>query len=108
MGPRLRLLAALLLAAAAACRGVPLAGELRCRCLRVVSEVVPPRRLARIELLAEGPHCSVPEVIATTKHGQMLCLDPSAPWVKLILTRILKQNQRGPTLTPALLEAKFT
>ncbi|NXF88671.1 CXCL2 protein, partial [Eubucco bourcierii] len=90
MGPRLRLLPALLLAAAAAvCQGAPLAGELRCRCLRAVTEVVPPRRLARIELLAEGPHCSVPEVIATTKQGQMLCLNPAAPWVKLILTRIL-------------------
>ncbi|NXP74560.1 IL8 protein, partial [Ramphastos sulfuratus] len=75
--------------------GVPLAGELRCRCLRAVTEVIPPRRLARIELLAEGPHCSVPEVIATTKQGQMLCLNPSAPWVKLILTRILNKNQRG-------------
>ncbi|XP_068021859.1 alveolar macrophage chemotactic factor-like [Melanerpes formicivorus] len=107
MGQRLRLLAALLLAAAAVCQGVPLAGELRCRCLRTVSEVVPPRRLARIELLAEGPHCSVPEVIATTKQGQMLCLNPSAPWVKLILTRIIKTNHQGPTLTPALLEAKL-
>ncbi|XP_055654096.1 uncharacterized protein LOC129783983 [Falco peregrinus] len=73
---------------AALCRAAPLAGELRCRCLRTVSQVIPPRRLARVQLLAEGPHCAVPEVIATTKQGQTLCLDPAAPWVKLILTRI--------------------
>ncbi|NXB08280.1 IL8 protein, partial [Cnemophilus loriae] len=85
-----RLLLLLLAAAAAAlCQGAPLAGELRCRCVRTVSEVIPPRRLARLEFLAEGPHCAVPEVIATTKQGQMVCLNPAAPWVKLLVTRIL-------------------
>lgn len=43
--------------------GAPLAGELRCRCVRTVSEVIPPRRLVRLEFLAEGPHCAVPEVM---------------------------------------------
>ncbi|NXL48370.1 IL8 protein, partial [Podilymbus podiceps] len=81
----------LLAAAAALCWGAPLAGELRCRCVRTVSEVIPPRRLARVELVAEGPHCAVPEVIATTKRGQTVCLSPSAPWVKLIITRILNR-----------------
>uniref|UniRef100_A0A8D2QBQ1 C-X-C motif chemokine n=1 Tax=Zonotrichia albicollis TaxID=44394 RepID=A0A8D2QBQ1_ZONAL len=76
----------LLLAAAALCQGAPLAGELRCRCVRTVSEVIPPRRLARLEFLAEGPHCAVPEVIATTKKGLTICLDPVAPWVKLLDT----------------------
>ncbi|NWH75617.1 CXCL2 protein, partial [Piaya cayana] len=69
--------------------GGPPAGELRCRCPRTVSQLIPPRRLARVELLAEGPHCAVPEVIATTKQGQIICLNPSAPWVKRILTNIL-------------------
>uniref|UniRef100_A0A8C5NKB6 C-X-C motif chemokine n=1 Tax=Junco hyemalis TaxID=40217 RepID=A0A8C5NKB6_JUNHY len=71
--------------------GAPLAGELRCRCVRTVSEVIPPRRLARLEFLAEGPHCAVPEVIATTKKGLTICLDPVAPWVKLLVTRILRR-----------------
>ncbi|NXY71453.1 GROA protein, partial [Glareola pratincola] len=75
--------------------GAPLAGELRCRCPRAVSEVIPPRRLARVELVAEGPHCAVPEVIATTKQGQTICLSPSAPWVQIILTRILKRYPAG-------------
>ncbi|NXG01357.1 IL8 protein, partial [Sakesphorus luctuosus] len=69
--------------------GAPLAGELRCRCVRTVSQVIPPRRLARLELLPEGPHCAVPEVIATTKRGQTICLSPAAPWVKLLLSSIL-------------------
>ncbi|NWV74508.1 CXCL2 protein, partial [Dasyornis broadbenti] len=87
MNPHLRLL--VLLTTTALCQGAPLAGELRCRCVRTLSEVIPPRRLARLEFLAEGPHCAVPEVIATTKQGQMVCLNPGAPWVKLLITRIL-------------------
>ncbi|XP_010001937.1 PREDICTED: probable bifunctional methylenetetrahydrofolate dehydrogenase/cyclohydrolase 2 [Chaetura pelagica] len=67
-------------------------GELRCRCPRTVSELIPPRRLARLELLAEGPHCAVPELIATTKRGQTVCLSPAAPWVKLMLTRLLSRH----------------
>uniref|UniRef100_A0A674HNR9 C-X-C motif chemokine n=1 Tax=Taeniopygia guttata TaxID=59729 RepID=A0A674HNR9_TAEGU len=74
--------------------GAPLAGELRCRCVRTVSEVIPPRRLARLEFLAEGPHCAVPEVIATLKQGQLVCLDPAAPWVKLLVTRILRSSYK--------------
>ncbi|KAM4781869.1 growth-regulated alpha protein-like [Cyanocitta cristata] len=90
MNLHLRLL--VLLAAAALCQGAPPAGELRCRCVRTVSEVIPPRRLARLEFLVEGPHCAVPEVIATTKQGQMVCLNPTAPWVKLLVTRILRSS----------------
>uniref|UniRef100_A0A8C3D7R6 C-X-C motif chemokine n=1 Tax=Corvus moneduloides TaxID=1196302 RepID=A0A8C3D7R6_CORMO len=88
MNPHLRLL--VLLAAAALCQGKRPTGELRCRCVRTVSEVIPPRRLARLEFLVEGPHCAVPEVIATTKQGLMVCLNPTAPWVKLLVTRILQ------------------
>ncbi|XP_071600385.1 permeability factor 2-like isoform X1 [Heliangelus exortis] len=72
---------------------LPGAGELRCRCLQTVSEVIPPRRLARLELVPEGPHCAVPEVIATTKRGQTICLNPAAPWVKLMVSRVLSSSR---------------
>uniref|UniRef100_A0A8C6YYC8 C-X-C motif chemokine n=1 Tax=Nothoprocta perdicaria TaxID=30464 RepID=A0A8C6YYC8_NOTPE len=75
--------------------GAPLAGELRCRCVRTVSEVIPPRRLASVELIPEGPHCAVPEVIAKTKQGLMVCLNPSAPWVQRIVTKILNSKKKS-------------
>uniref|UniRef100_A0A8C9G5E1 Chemokine interleukin-8-like domain-containing protein n=1 Tax=Pavo cristatus TaxID=9049 RepID=A0A8C9G5E1_PAVCR len=94
MSPRL-LLPLLLVAAAALCwgetalptAGAPPAGELRCRCVRAVAERIPPRHLVQVELVPEGPHCAVPEVIATTKQGHTLCLSPSVPWVKLLVAR---------------------
>ncbi|NWJ01508.1 IL8 protein, partial [Crypturellus undulatus] len=75
--------------------GTPLAGELRCRCVHTVSEVIPPQRLVRVELVPEGPHCAVPEVIVTTKQGQKVCVNPSAPWVQLIVTKILNRYLPG-------------
>uniref|UniRef100_A0A8C3XSB8 Chemokine interleukin-8-like domain-containing protein n=1 Tax=Chelydra serpentina TaxID=8475 RepID=A0A8C3XSB8_CHESE len=75
--------------------GAPMAGELRCQCLQTVTGVIPPKRIAHVELIPEGPHCGVPEVIATTKHGKKMCLEPNAPWVKLILKKILSRYRPG-------------
>ncbi|XP_075785495.1 growth-regulated alpha protein-like [Pelodiscus sinensis] len=91
--PRSPLLPLLLLAACAAlCRGAPLASELRCQCVQTMFDVIHPKRIARVELIPEGPHCGVPEVIATMKHGKRVCLEPTAPWVKLIITKILNSQ----------------
>uniref|UniRef100_A0A8B9ZFT2 C-X-C motif chemokine n=1 Tax=Anas platyrhynchos TaxID=8839 RepID=A0A8B9ZFT2_ANAPL len=93
MNPHLLLL--LLATCAALCWGesAPLAGELRCRCVQTVTELIPPRRLAGLELIPAGPHCAVPEVIATTKAGKTVCLNHSAPWVQLLITRLLRRAQ---------------
>ncbi|KAM9142416.1 alveolar macrophage chemotactic factor-like isoform 2-T2 [Pangshura tecta] len=88
----LLLLLLLLAACAALCRGAPMAGELRCRCLQNEAAVISPKSVAHVELIPAGPHCEVPEVIATTKQGEKVCLDPTAPWVKLIVTKILNNK----------------
>ncbi|KAM9142477.1 interleukin-8-like isoform 2-T2 [Pangshura tecta] len=84
----------LLAASVALCRGAPMAGELQCQCPQTEAAMIPPKRIAHVELIPEGPHCKVQEVIATTKQGEKVCLDPTAPWVKLIVTKIL--NRRAP------------
>ncbi|CAM5106732.1 unnamed protein product [Eretmochelys imbricata] len=50
-----------------------------------------PKRIAHVELIPEGPHCGMPEVIATRKDSEKVCLEPTAPWVKLIVTKILSR-----------------
>ncbi|XP_060637323.1 interleukin-8-like [Anolis sagrei] len=72
-------------------QAAPMTGELRCRCIQKVSEMIAPRHFANIELTPEGPHCPVSEVIATLKSGKEVCLDPTSRWVKLIISKILKQ-----------------
>ncbi|XP_053886464.1 growth-regulated alpha protein-like isoform X2 [Malaclemys terrapin pileata] len=82
----------LLLACDALCRGAPMAGELRCQCLQTETAVIHPKRIANVELIPEGPHCGVPEVIATTKHGKKVCLEPTARWVKIVINKILNSQ----------------
>ncbi|XP_065452002.1 growth-regulated alpha protein-like isoform X1 [Chrysemys picta bellii] len=91
-GSPLLLLLLLLLACAALCRGAPMAGELRCQCLQTETAVIHPKRIAYVELIPEGPHCGVPEVIATTTHGKKVCLDPTARWVKIVINKILNSQ----------------
>uniref|UniRef100_A0A8C3HTF8 C-X-C motif chemokine n=1 Tax=Chrysemys picta bellii TaxID=8478 RepID=A0A8C3HTF8_CHRPI len=69
----------------------PMAGELRCQCLQTETAVIHPKRIAYVELIPEGPHCGVPEVIATTTHGKKVCLDPTARWVKIVINKILNR-----------------
>uniref|UniRef100_A0A8C4W5G8 C-X-C motif chemokine n=1 Tax=Gopherus evgoodei TaxID=1825980 RepID=A0A8C4W5G8_9SAUR len=62
----------------------PVAGELRCQCLQTEAALIHPKHIAHVELIPKGHHCEVQEVIATMKNGKKVCLDPTAPWVKLI------------------------
>ncbi|XP_061444932.1 growth-regulated alpha protein-like isoform X2 [Rhineura floridana] len=72
-------------------QAAPLTGELRCQCIHLVSGMIPLRNIARVNLIPEGPHCAVSEVIATMKDGNKVCLDPKANWVKMIINKILKE-----------------
>uniref|UniRef100_A0A8C4W5Q4 C-X-C motif chemokine n=1 Tax=Gopherus evgoodei TaxID=1825980 RepID=A0A8C4W5Q4_9SAUR len=69
----------------------PVAGELRCQCLQTEAALIHPKHIAHVELIPKGHHCEVQEVIATMKNGKKVCLDPTAPWVKLIVTKIMNR-----------------
>ncbi|XP_077159055.1 interleukin-8-like [Paroedura picta] len=76
--------------------GVSLArmgGELRCQCINTHSRFIPPRNIQDVKLTQSGPHCKNVEVIATLKDGREVCLEPTAPWVKLIIQAILDRAQ---------------
>ncbi|NWU91659.1 IL8 protein, partial [Upupa epops] len=89
-----KLVAALtiLLASAALSQGRPLvrmATELRCQCIATHSKFIPPKAIQDVKLTQSGPHCKNIEVIATLKDGREVCLEPTAPWVQLIIKAIL-------------------
>uniref|UniRef100_A0A8C4W0B3 C-X-C motif chemokine n=1 Tax=Gopherus evgoodei TaxID=1825980 RepID=A0A8C4W0B3_9SAUR len=66
---------------------------LRCQCLQTEAALIHPKHIAHVELIPKGHHCEVQEVIATMKNGKKVCLDPTAPWVKLIiLTTVSGKN----------------
>ncbi|KFQ32780.1 Interleukin-8 [Mesitornis unicolor] len=63
--------------------------ELRCQCIGTHSKFIHPKFIHNVNLIPSGPHCKDVEVIATLTDGREVCLEPTAPWVKLIIKAIL-------------------
>ncbi|XP_061201799.1 LOW QUALITY PROTEIN: interleukin-8-like [Neopsephotus bourkii] len=67
--------------------------ELRCQCIATHSKFIPPKSIQDVKLTQSGPHCKNVEVIATLKDGREVCLEPTAPWVQIIIKAILAKAQ---------------
>ncbi|NWR75361.1 IL8 protein, partial [Centropus unirufus] len=65
--------------------------ELRCQCINTHSKFIHPKFIHNVNITPSGPHCRNVEVIATLKDGSEVCLEPTAPWVKLIIKAILEK-----------------
>ncbi|NXI38380.1 IL8 protein, partial [Galbula dea] len=92
MNGKLVAVLALFLISAAVSQGRALtrmATELRCQCIATHSRFIPPKAIQDVKLTQSGPHCKNVEVIATLKDGKEVCLEPTAPWVQLIIKAIL-------------------
>ncbi|NXE68467.1 IL8 protein, partial [Calcarius ornatus] len=63
--------------------------ELRCQCISTHSKFIHPKFIINVNLTPSGPHCKNVEVIASLRNGREVCLEPSAPWVKMIIKAIL-------------------
>nr|XP_044986148.1 growth-regulated alpha protein-like [Jaculus jaculus] len=72
--------------------GAPVASELRCQCLQTVPGVHP-KSIQSVKVLAPGPHCTQPEVIAMLKDGREICLNPESPMVQKIIHKILNRGK---------------
>ncbi|XP_062430248.1 interleukin-8 isoform X1 [Rhea pennata] len=102
MNGKLVAVLALLLISAATSQGRALArmgNELRCQCITTHSKFIHPKSIQDVKLTQSGPHCKNVEVIATLKDGREVCLEPTAPWVQLIVKAILAKAQSN-TDTP--------
>lgn len=64
----------------------------RCRCVNHTSQFIHPKRMSDLELIPSGPNCSHVEIIATLKIGRKVCLNPEAPWVILMIQKILEKK----------------
>ncbi|KFP90799.1 Interleukin-8 [Apaloderma vittatum] len=92
MGKLVAAVLTLLLISALGTEGVALprsAIELRCQCVGTHSKFIHPKFILNVNLTPSGPHCKNAEVIATLTDGREVCLEPTAPWVKVIIKAIL-------------------
>ncbi|NXG85584.1 IL8 protein, partial [Stercorarius parasiticus] len=61
----------------------------QCLCRSTHSKFIPPKAIENVTLSQRGPHCKNVEITATLKGGRRVCLQPTAPWVRLTLKAIL-------------------
>ncbi|CAD7669035.1 unnamed protein product [Nyctereutes procyonoides] len=60
----------------------------RCQCIQTHSDFVSPKFITNVQLIPEGAHCSRKEIIVTLKDEKLICLDPEAEWVMIIIKKI--------------------
>ncbi|XP_006871656.1 PREDICTED: growth-regulated alpha protein [Chrysochloris asiatica] len=85
------LLFLLLVSAGQRAAGAPVVSELRCQCVQTL-QGIHFKNIQNVKVTPSGPHCGQTEVIATLKNGQEVCLNPTAPMVKRIIEKILKNG----------------
>ncbi|NXA15830.1 IL8 protein, partial [Sapayoa aenigma] len=61
----------------------------QCQCISTHSKFIPPKTVQDVRLTRKGPHCGNVEIIATLKDGREVCLEPTAPWVRLTVKALL-------------------
>ncbi|KFW05953.1 Interleukin-8 [Eurypyga helias] len=61
----------------------------QCLCISTHSKFIPPKAIKNVRLSVRGPRCKKEEIIVTLKDGRRVCLEPSAPWVRLTVKAIL-------------------
>ncbi|GCB65518.1 hypothetical protein scyTo_0004808 [Scyliorhinus torazame] len=68
------------------CRGIPIPGtQGRCRCPQTSSIPINPRYIKSLKYIPKGSHCETLEIIVTMKNRSMICVNPNANWVKIII-----------------------
>ncbi|XP_010015103.1 PREDICTED: interleukin-8-like [Nestor notabilis] len=70
-----------------------------CLCDNTHAKFIPPKAIQNVRLNQRGPRCQNLEIIATLRSGRLVCLEPSASWVRLTVKAILARA-RGNTESP--------
>ncbi|XP_038648985.1 interleukin-8-like [Scyliorhinus canicula] len=65
--------------------------NLRCNCIKIHSTPIHPKFIQDLKIFESGPHCPNVEIIVSVK-GHKVCLNPKAPWVKMIVKRYFKKQ----------------
>uniref|UniRef100_A0A4W3HQX8 C-X-C motif chemokine n=2 Tax=Callorhinchus milii TaxID=7868 RepID=A0A4W3HQX8_CALMI len=71
---------------------------LRCRCIKTQSTFIHPKHITNVDLITNGPHCSVDEIIITLIKGNKICLDPNEKWVQMVINIIQRQDSASKKL----------
>ncbi|XP_017289704.1 C-C motif chemokine 4 [Kryptolebias marmoratus] len=84
----------LMLAAIALTEGLRGVGPKKC-CFRFNDKQISKEKV--VGYMKTSQRCSNPAILMTTKAGRQLCVRPSEPWVKELITYLNNKNTSGQT-----------
>ncbi|XP_038255892.2 LOW QUALITY PROTEIN: C-X-C motif chemokine 13-like [Dermochelys coriacea] len=64
----------------------------RCKCRKQTSEVISAGKISFIEVIPQGIQCRRKEIIITLKNKQRACVYPNAPWIQILLHKLMQSN----------------
>nr|XP_030128036.3 growth-regulated alpha protein [Taeniopygia guttata] len=93
--PALVLALLLLLSSSVPAGGVSLESlltNMRCKCIRSTAHVINLGLILTIDVTPPGIHCRRKEVILTLKKNKRVCVTPEAPWIQLLIHKLMQRN----------------
>ncbi|XP_055496319.1 interleukin-8 [Leucoraja erinacea] len=64
----------------------------RCRCVKVSSHFIHPRKFQHIDIFPQNSYCRKVEIIITLKDDAKICVNPQAAWVKKVINILTERK----------------
>ncbi|ERE87532.1 C-X-C motif chemokine 13 [Cricetulus griseus] len=74
--------------------------NLKCRCAGIVSGVIHPSFIERIQIRPRGNGCPKDEVLIWTKSKTIVCVNPQAKWLQIVLKLIRSKSMASKAPVP--------
>ncbi|XP_025945900.1 C-X-C motif chemokine 13-like [Apteryx rowi] len=73
----------------------------RCKCIKSTSQVVGLGMILAIDVISPGIYCRRKEIILSLKRNKKVCVAPEAPWIQLLIHRLMQRNATKKEAAPA-------
>ncbi|KAM6075994.1 C-X-C motif chemokine 2-like [Chlamydotis macqueenii] len=66
--------------------------NMRCKCIKSTAQVINLGLILAIDVTPPGIHCRRKEIILTLKKNKKVCVDPEAPWIQLLIYKLMQRS----------------
>ncbi|CAH6883402.1 C-X-C motif chemokine 13 [Phodopus roborovskii] len=74
--------------------------NLKCRCSGMISGVIHPSNIERIQITSRGNGCPNDEVLIWTRSKKVVCVNPRARWLQIVLRILRGKSLSSPAPAP--------
>ncbi|KAM4900199.1 C-X-C motif chemokine 2-like [Sylvia borin] len=69
--------------------------NMRCKCIKSTTHVINLGLILTIDVTPPGIHCRRKEVILTLKKNRRVCVTPEAPWIQLLIHKLMQKSRES-------------